>query len=541
MLLPGNATAAFPDNRFNSTGSYIVFILFKNSWNFVHYNVINALYSKARKQEKYTACTFPIEDKKVSIMYYPYDDEHPEQANPESTNSTPQADTTDRVNGEYHYKNGYTQKIYSDAHYVREDESTVPPKYYTPPEKPVKEAKEPKAHGSGSGWVKIICVALICALLGGFAGGAIMSSKYSSRMDQLESQIAELNEEEDKLVVSSSSGSSDSTTAVSSTDGTMSASSIYDLACQQVVGISSEITYNNYFGMTSSAAVSGSGFIISSDGYIITNYHVIEEAYEGNFDINVMTHDGTKYIATVVGTEQDNDIAVLKIDAEGLNPVTFGDSDELAVGDTVYAVGNPLGELEFSMSTGHVSAKDRAITTEESTTPINVFQIDAAVNSGNSGGPVYNDYGQVVGIVNAKYSATGVEGIGFAIPANDAVSIANDLITKGYVTGKAYMGVEIDTRYSSMYSQYYDMPVGAYVGGVTSGSCAEKAGIEKGDIITKLDGEEITSYTDLKSAISNHSAGDTVEVELYRAGESRTVSLTFDEKDPDTSTQTSGK
>ena len=292
----------------------------------------------------------------------------------------------------------------------------------------------------------------------------------------------------------------------------MAASSIYDLACQQVVGISSEITYSNFFGMTSSAAVSGSGFIASSDGYIITNYHVIQNAYEGNFDINVMTHDGTKYIATVVGTEQDNDIAVLKIDAEGLNPVTFGDSDELAVGDTVYAVGNPLGELEFSMSTGHVSAKDRAITTEESTTPINVFQIDAAVNSGNSGGPVYNDQGQVVGVVNAKYSATGVEGIGFAIPAND----------------------------SSMYSQYYDMPVGAYVGGVTSGSCADKAGIEKGDIITKIDGEEITSYTDLKNAVSNHSAGDTVEVELYRAGESRTVSLTFDEKGPDDGAQTSG-
>ena len=407
------------------------------------------MYSKARKQEKYTACTFPKEDKKVPIMYYPYDDEHPEQAAPESTNSTPQADTTDRVNGEYHYKNGYTQKIYSDAHYVREDESTVPPKYYTPPEKPVKEAKEPKAQSSGSGWVKIVCVALICALLGGFAGGAIMSGKYSSRMDQLESQIAELNKEEEQLVVNTGSAPAVSSTA----SGKMAASSIYDLACQQVVGISSEITYSNFFGMTSSAAVSGSGFIASSDGYIITNYHVIQNAYEGNFDINVMTHDGTKYIATVVGTEQDNDIAVLKIDAEALNPVTFGDSDELAVGDTVYAVGNPLGELEFSMSTGHVSAKDRAITTEESTTPINVFQIDAAVNSGNSGGPVYNDQGQVVGVVNAKYSATGVEGIGFAIPANDAVSIANDLITKGYVTGKAYMGVEIDTPHSSMSSQ----------------------------------------------------------------------------------------
>ena len=209
-------------------------------------------------------------------------------------------------------------------------------------------------------------------------------------------------------------------------------------------------------------------------------------------------------------------------------------------GDDVCAVGNPLGELEFTSTFGHVSALDRLITTEEGGSAINMFQIDAAVNSGNSGGPVYNDQGQVVGVVNAKYSATGVEGIGFAIPANDAVSIANDLITKGYVTGKAYMGVEIDNRYSSMYSQYYNMPVGAYVGGVTSGSCADKAGIEKGDIITKLDGEEITSYTDLKNAISNHSAGDTVEVELYRAGESRTVSLTFDEKGPDDGAQTSG-
>ncbi len=493
------------------------------------------MYSKARKQEKYTACTFQIENKKVPIMYYPYDDEHPEQAAPESTTSTPQADTTDRVNGEYHYKNGYTQKIYSDAHYVREDESTVPPKYYTPPEKPVKEAKEPKAQSSGSGWVKIVCVALICALLGGFAGGAIMNGKYSDRMDQLESQIAELSSEEKQLVVSTGSAP-----AVSGIVTGIPASSVYDMACQQVVGISSEITYSNFFGMTSSAAVSGSGFIVSSDGYILTNYHVIENAYEGSFDINVMTHDGTKYIATVVGTEKDNDIAVLKIDAEGLNPVTFGDSDELAVGDTVYAVGNPLGELEFSMTTGHVSAKDRAITTEENSSPITMFQIDAAVNSGNSGGPVYNDQGQVVGIVTAKYSSTGVEGIGFAIPANDAVSIANDLITKGYVTGKAYMGVEIDNRYNSMYSQYYDMPVGAYVGGVTSGSCADKAGIEKGDIITKIDGEEITSYTDLKNAISNHSAGDTVEIELYRAGESRTVSLTFDEKVPDDGAQTSG-
>ena len=293
------------------------------------------------------------------------------------------------------------------------------------------------------------------------------------------------------------------------------------------------MTYTNFFGQTSSSAVSGSGFIVSADGYILTNYHVIEYAYKGNYAITVMLHDGTRYEASIVGVEDCNDIAVLKIDASGLDPVTFGDSDKLSVGDDVYAVGNPLGELEFSMTTGHVSALDRLITTDESSEAINMFQIDAAVNSGNSGGPVYNANGEVVGIVTAKYSDTGVEGLGFAIPINDAAKIANDLITKGYVTGKAYMGVSIDERYNSMYSQYYNMPIGAFVKSVESGSCAESAGIQAGDIITRLGDVEITGYSDLKQAIKQYSAGDSAELELYRAGESRTLTVTFDEAVPD--------
>ena len=300
-----------------------------------------------------------------------------------------------------------------------------------------------------------------------------------------------------------------------------------------MVGITTEVTYTNFFGQTSSSAVSGSGFIVSSDGYILTNYHVIEYAYKGNYAVTVMLHDGTRYEASIIGVEDCNDIAVLKIDASGLDPVTFGDSDKLSVGDDVYAVGNPLGELEFSMTTGHVSALDRLITTDESTEAINMFQFDAAVNSGNSGGPVYNANGEVVGIVTAKYSDTGVEGLGFAIPINDAAKIANDLITKGYVTGKAYMGVSIDERYNSMYSQYYNMPIGAFVKSVESGSCAENAGIQAGDIITRLGDVEITGYSDLKQAIKQYSAGDSAELELYRAGESRTITVIFDEAVPD--------
>ena len=459
-------------------------------------------------------------------MYEPADNEQTNvNTDPEQQSSGGYSGDTDRVNGEYHYKNGYTQKIYSDAHYVPENENTVPPRYYTPPEKPVKAPKEKKPHGK---WAKALCMCLVCALLGGVCGAGIMAGSMNSRIAALEEKLEEQTKE------ALSIGQTSTTPApVSTTTAAKPIASIYDQACSEVVGITTEVTYTNFFGQTSSSAVSGSGFIVSSDGYILTNYHVIEYAYKGNYAVTVMLHDGTRYEASIVGVEDCNDIAVLKIDASGLDPVTFGDSDKLSVGDDVYAVGNPLGELEFSMTTGHVSALDRLITTDESAEAINMFQIDAAVNSGNSGGPVYNANGEVVGIVTAKYSDTGVEGLGFAIPINDAAKIANDLITKGYVTGKAYMGVSIDERYNSMYSQYYNMPIGAFVKSVESGSCAENAGIQAGDIITRLGDVEITGYSDLKQAIKQYSAGDSAELELYRAGESRTITVIFDEAVPD--------
>lgn len=460
-------------------------------------------------------------------MYEPADNEQKnENTNPEQQSSGGYSGDTDRVNGEYHYKNGYTQKIYSDAHYVPENENTVPPRYYTPPEKPAKAPKEKKPHGK---WVKALCLCLVCALLGGICGAGIMAGSMNSRIAAVEQRL----EEQTKETLSIGSQTSSTPAPVSTTTAAKPIAAIYDQACNEVVGITTEVTYTNFFGQTSSSAVSGSGFIISPDGYILTNYHVIEYAYQGKYAVTVMLHDGTRYEASIVGVEDCNDIAVLKIDASGLDPVTFGDSDKLSVGDDVYAVGNPLGELEFSMTTGRVSALDRLITTDESSEAINMFQIDAAVNSGNSGGPVYNANGEVVGIVTAKYSDTGVEGLGFAIPINDAAKIANDLITKGYVTGKAYMGVSIDERYNSMYSQYYNMPIGAFVKSVESGSCAESAGIQAGDIITRLGDVEITGYSDLKQAIKQYSAGDSAELELYRAGESRTLTVIFDEAVPD--------
>lgn len=454
----------------------------------------------------------------------------PANTSPDTQENAAYTSDTDRVNGEYHYKNGYTQKNYSDAHYVHADEDTVPPRYYTPPQKPVKEPKAPKEKKlrrkkNGMFMLQAICMCLVCALLGGITGAAIMEDRLSDRIDTLEASVEKVKSNEQQLTSSQPSEPG--------VPGSISASKIYAQACEQVVGITSEVTYINFFGMASPQAVSGSGFIISSDGYILTNYHVVELAYKGKQDVSVMLHDGTKYPAVIVGVEECNDVAVLKIDANNLTPAQFGNSDELLVGDAVYAVGNPLGELEFSMSSGHVSALDRLIVTEDNSEPINMFQIDAAVNHGNSGGPVYNSKGQVVGIVTAKSGGTDVEGLGFAIPINDVVSIADDLITKGYVTGKAYMGIRFDDRYNPMYAQYYNMPIGVFIIAVDVGGAAEEAGLQSGDIITKLGDDEITSYKDLKKAIRQYSAGDSATIEFFRAGENKSVTITFDDLKPE--------
>ena len=426
------------------------------------------------------------------------------------------------ADGEYHYsKADFESSVYSDAHFEPAGSSTEPPRYYTPPERP---ARQPRARKGSGAFLKAMCLGLACALLGGAVGAYAVANRLNGRMDSLEQELAELSRKTEECPAVQA-------VAVSDPTGTVAAAQIFNQATEQVVGVTTEVTFRNYFGMTSSSAVSGSGFILSEDGYILTNYHVIEYAYLGNTDVTVMLYDGTEYTAAVVGVEESNDIAVLKIDASGLNPVKLGDSDAISMGEKVYAVGNPLGELSFSMSTGYVSGLDRVISTQEGES-INMFQIDAPVNPGNSGGPVYNAMGEVIGVVTAKYQDSGVEGLGFAIPANDAGSIADDLITKGYVTGKAYMGVSLDEHWNSMYALYYNMPLGAYVYSVESGSAAEEAGLRPGDIITAVGGIRMESYTDLKQALRQFSAGDSTELSLYRAGENLTVSITFQEARP---------
>lgn len=418
------------------------------------------------------------------------------------------------IDGEYHFVRP-EKKLYEDAEFVPQDETDEIPQYYVPSEKKPKEKKSEARNGR---ILKLICVCLVCALVGGLVGGFVSWSALKSRLPSASS---------DKPIVPSVE-----TKNVS--NETATANDIYNVGCRQTVGISLEVTSANIFGQTSASAVAGTGFIITSDGYIMTNYHVIEPAYENNYKITVLFKDGTSYEASIAGFEEDGDIAVLKIDANDLSPVTVGNSDNIAVGDSVFAIGHPLGELDFSMTSGRVSALDRSITADRNSAPINMFQFDAAINSGNSGGPVFNESGEVIGIATAKVGSSGVEGLGFAIPINDAADIANELITKGYVSGKAYLGVDIDTRYTSVYAQYYNLPEGAYVYNVESGSCAEKCGLAAGDIITQLGDNSIGSYSDLNAVIKQFKSGESVEIVVYRANEYVTLTVTFDESRPNT-------
>ena len=460
---------------------------------------------------------------------YPYDENNNlnnENENPESGAAPDAGDGSYRISkpdaGKSFDQHSYDPG-YRDANYTSESDGGAGMNFYSPAQ-PRKE-KKPRQPRRGMPAAAVISLCLVCALIGGLGGGFLADSLASGEDEPIPTATSPLKQEN----TPTTSGSPVS----SENDGTMSASDIYyDLAVKQVVGISTEITSTNLWGMPVQGSVEGSGFVISSDGYILTNYHVIEDAYTGGYEITVRFSDEsgyelTEYSAQVIGFDRNNDVAVIKIDASGLSAATLGSSDELRVGDTVYAVGNPLGELHYSMSDGMVSATDRVITTEEGTA--NMFQLTAAVNEGNSGGPVYNAYGQVVGIVTARPNDEGAEGIGFAIPIDDAVRIADSVINNGNEPegDPAYLGVTPkDVSDSAM--EYYNWPRGAFVYYVEPGSAADKAGIKEGDIITSVDGYDILNGNDLADEMTFHSAGETVTITVYRSGEYHDLTVTFD-------------
>ena len=316
----------------------------------------------------------------------------------------------------------------------------------------------------------------------------------------------------------------------------MTAEQLYASNLASCVGITVSTTKTNIFGYTSTSAASGSGFVLSEDGYIVTNYHVIEDAVNDNtVEITVSFQNGQSFTAQLIGGEQSNDVAVLKINATGLQPVVLGDSDRLAVGQSVMVIGNPLGELTYTLTDGIVSALDRLITTSMGT--MNMFQTNCVINSGNSGGPVFNSYGEVVGIATAKYggsSTTGttVEGLGFAVPINDIKSIIQDLIQYGYVTGKPYMGIQMQSVPQD--AQRYGVSAGAYVTAVASGSAAERAGLKEGDIIIAVDDTVVDSSSALSAAVSAYRAGDEAKLIVIRSNEKLELTIIFDEENEQT-------
>ena len=364
--------------------------------------------------------------------------------------------------------------------------------------------------------VKVTALLLACAVVGGAAGygGAALSSSGKTTIRQSNRTASE-------ITVKQVSGQT-----------LMSPAEVYASTVNSVVSINCSSVSTNIFGQSVQSASSGSGFIITQDGYIVTNHHVIS----GASSVTVTLHDGREYPATVVGSDSDYDVAVLKINATDLQPVTLGNSSSVNVGDSVLAIGNPLGELTFSMSQGIVSCCDRAINVDG--TPFNMIQVDASINPGNSGGPLMNLYGEVVGIVSAKYSSysdTTVEGLGFAIPIGDVQAIITDIMENGQVTDKPSFGITAGTMTEQMAAQYQiEQKSGAFVYSVNKGGAGEKAGLRMGDVITKVDSTDIASMEDLTAAKKGHKAGDTVTVTYFRDGSSHTTSLTFDVKADDT-------
>ena len=320
-----------------------------------------------------------------------------------------------------------------------------------------------------------------------------------------------------------------------SNDGgkTLTPKQVYKMNVGAVCGIATQVT-TNVWGQTATASCAGSGFVLTQDGYIVTNNHVVSGADEGT--IMVRLYSGEEYQADIIGTDSMNDVALLKIETEGLQAVTIGDSDAIEVGETVEAIGNPLGELTFTMTAGYISALDREINTDG--TPINMLQTDAAINSGNSGGPLFDMNGNVIGITTAKVSGetesgVTIEGIGFAIPINDVLRVVYDLQQYGRVRGRAYLGVTLQDLDSTV-AATYNLPAGPQIVTVTEGSCAETAGLQPSDIILEFEGREIGSYTDLVSALSKQQAGDTVTMRIYRAGAELELTLTLDERPDET-------
>ena len=373
----------------------------------------------------------------------------------------------------------------------------------------------------------VLTVALVAA--GCWITASSVNRRWEARTaaleDSLTQQIQDLQEQLDNQTVAVQPGI---TSQPLPEDGSsLTPSQLYAANVDSVVAISSTVETSDYYYGSGEATSTGSGFLFSQDGYVVTNYHVVE----GASAVEVAMYDGSEYPAQVVGYDATNDIAVLKIDGENLPAASIGQSGSLSIGDMVVAIGNPLGQLAATQTVGYVSGINREVATDS--TILSMIQTDAAINPGNSGGPLFNMYGQVIGITTAKYSGmtnsgASIEGIGFAIPIDDVVPIINDLISYGYVTG-AYIGVTVQNTDADS-AAMFGLPTGAYVLEVVEGGSAARAGIQVKDIIIDLGGNTVSNVTELTRALRKFQAGDTTTVTVIRSGKEITLDITLDEK-----------
>ena len=402
---------------------------------------------------------------------------------------------------------------------------TTPPMPPVQPAQPQTGAKPPRKKKKGTG-KRIVrgTVALVLAAAMGFAGGFV-GAKFGGSGKVVIQQAAPSS-------TASSSGSTDNgITAASSTGSALTTEQVADLVSPSVVVITTEqVVYSqwSWYGQNQVESGAGSGVIISSDGYILTCAHVVD----GASSITVTIGD-KDYTATLVGEDTTSDIAVIKIDADGLTPATVGDSDSLKVGQNVMAVGNPLGELGGTVTGGMISALNRSVTIQGSSSvnTMSLIQMDASVSPGNSGGGLFNMNGELIGIVNAKSSSSDAEGLGFAIPINDAIKVAQELLENGYVTGRPYLGITyLAVEDAQTAAQLGVNAYGVYVVEVVKGGPAEKAGLQAGDRIVSVDGTEIATKDDLGTLMQKHAAGDTLSVTIAREGQMQTINVTLGEK-----------
>ena len=400
--------------------------------------------------------------------------------------------------------------------------STVPPTEVPPQQPAAPEPPKKKKHHVNGGKVARSAVALVLAAVMGFAGGYVGSQMNGSKV--VIQQVAPSSS-------SSSSGSDSSITSASASGSSLTTEQVADLVSPSVVVITTEqVVYSqwSWYGQSQVESGAGSGVIISSDGYILTCAHVVSGA--SNITVSIGDKD---YPATLVGEDTTSDIAVVKVDATGLTPATVGDSDNLKVGESVMAVGNPLGELGGTVTSGIVSALNRSVSIQGSSSvnTMSLIQMDASVSPGNSGGGLFNMNGELVGIVNAKSSDSDAEGLGFAIPVNDAVKVAQELLENGYVTGRPYLGISYYAVTDAQTAAQLGVNAyGVYIVEVVKGGPADKAGLQAGDRIVSVDGSEVATQSDLGTLMQNHKAGDTIEITVARGGQMQTVNVTLGEK-----------